>query len=62
MSEIENLLNELRGMNSQAKNTLLNNKDTWKKIAAKDLEALGFESEEELKEFILANPYSNIID
>ena len=60
MSEIDNLLNELRGMKEEAKHTLLNSKETWSKIAKRDLEALGFSSSEELQKWILDNPYSNI--
>ena len=60
MSEIDNLLNELRNMKSESRATLMNNKDTWSKIAHKDLEGLGFSSVEELQQWILSNPYSNI--
>ncbi len=61
MNEVEKLLQELKGMKDYNKSKYIeNNKETWRNIARKDLEALGFESEEEMKQFILANPYSNI--
>ena len=61
MSEIDKLLNELRLMKSsdRAKH-IANNKETWSKIAHRDLEALGFDSEDELKAWIEENPYSNL--
>jgi len=60
MSEIDNLLNELRNMKSDPKNNLLNNKETWSKVGQGDFQGLGFSSREELNQWILANPYSNI--
>lgn len=61
MSEIENLLNELRKMKSEDRAAhIANNRDTWSKIAHKDLASLGFTTEEELKEWIANNPYSNM--
>ncbi len=60
MSEIDILLNELRGMKASERVTLLNNKDTWSKISQKDWQGLGLNSEEELKAWIENNPYSNI--
>lgn len=59
MNEIEQLLQELRAMKNEGKN-IPNNKDTWSKISQRDLEGLGFSSEEEMKQWILENPYSNI--
>jgi len=60
-SEIDNLLNELRGMKEADKASgLVNNKDTWNKIADGNFKALGFNTEEELKQWIIENPYSNI--
>lgn len=60
-SEIDKLLNELKNMKEEDKVAhILNNKDTWNKIGQNDLAALGFETEEELKQWILNNPYSNI--
>lgn len=61
MSEIEKLLNELRGMKSNIGNkNPSNDRDTWTKIANKDLASLGFDTEEELKEWIANNPYANL--
>ena len=61
MNELEKLLAELKSMSSVDKGKHVeNNKETWNKISQGDLEALGFESEEEMKSWILANPYSNI--
>lgn len=60
MSEIDNLLNELRNMKAEAREHLLNNKDTWNKIGNKDLSGLGFNSIDELQAWLLENPYSNI--
>lgn len=60
MSEIDNLLNELRNMKAEAKAHLLNNKETWSKIGKQDLSSLGFNSVDELQAWILENPYSNI--
>lgn len=61
MSEIENLLNELKNMkDSDRAQYMLNNRDTWSKIAHKDLASLGLTTEEELKEWIANNPYSNL--
>ena len=60
-SELEILLEELRGMKEEErKKHLENNADTWSKIGNRDLEALGFATEEELKEWILQNPYLNM--
>ena len=39
---------------------LANNVDTWSKIGRHELAELGFSTEEELKEWILSNPYANI--
>ena len=60
MSEIDNLLNELRNMKAEARAHLLNNTDTWSKIGNKDLSGLGFNSVDELQAWLLENPYSNI--
>ena len=61
MSEIDKLLNELRNMKSyQHSKHIENNAEIWSKIARKDLEGLGFDNEEELKSWILENPYCNI--
>jgi uncharacterized membrane-anchored protein len=60
MSEIDKLLNELRNMKAEERAAVLNNKDTWSKIARKEWEDLGFTSEEEVKEWIANNPYGNM--
>lgn len=60
-SEIDNLLNELRNSKeSENGSGLLNNRDTWNKIGAGDFKALGFDNEEQLQQWILENPYSNL--
>ncbi len=58
MNEIEKLLNELRNMQQEGKN-IPNNSDTWAKIGSGDWEGAGFESEEEMKQWIADNPYAN---
>jgi len=60
INEIDKLLQELRNMKSAAKKVVLNNADTWRCIANKDWAGAGFSDEEEAKQFILDNPYSNI--
>jgi len=61
MSEIENLLNELKNMREKANQSPTNSMDFWRRINNKDsFQDLGFTSEEELKAWILANPYANI--
>ena len=62
MSEIENLLNELRNMKANSNNDPSNTKDFWKKIKNNmGFQDLGFTTEEEFKSWMLANPYANII-
>lgn len=61
MSEIDNLLNELRNMKSEARAQALNNRETWSKIAQKDWASLGLNSEEEVKAWIENNPYSSLM-
>ena len=61
MSEFEKLMNELKNMKSEHRaKHIENSKETWSMIAKHDLAGLGFESMEQLKEWILSNPYSNI--
>lgn len=60
MSEIDNLLNELRNMKKQSPVGVVNCKDTWKKIQKGEFASLGFNSEAEMKSWILDNPYSNL--
>jgi len=59
MSEIENLLNELRSMKSNKKQ-VINCADTWLAIRAKDWEAAGFADEAEAQAWMADNPYANI--
>lgn len=59
MSEVDNLLRELQNMKAEARTTVLNNRDTWSKIRNKDLSSLGFTSEDELKAWLLENPYES---
>ncbi len=59
-SEIEVLLEELRGMKSSGKKTPENNVSTWENIRKKDWEAAGFENEEVAKAWISDNPYANL--
>lgn len=60
MSEIEKLLEELRGMKSEGKQSPQNNANTWSKIANKDWEGAGFANEEEAKAWVSENPYANL--
>lgn len=60
MSEIEKLLNELRNLQTNKKN-IPNNSHTWSLIGQGNWEEAGFESEDEMKQFILDNPYINIV-
>ncbi len=57
-SEIEKLLQELKGMSSQTRNSPENNSDTWRAIRAKDWASAGFEDENAAKEWISQNPYA----
>lgn len=60
-NEIEVLLQELRSMKSeQRRKHIQNNRETWSKIGAKDLQAAGFESESELNSWLEENDYSNL--
>ncbi len=60
-NEIDKLLNELKNMKSETKNSPQNSKELWNKIGSgESWEDMGFESEDEMKQFILSNPYSNI--
>jgi hypothetical protein len=61
MNEIEKLLSELKSMKSENRsNHIENNKETWSKIAKNDLDGLGFSSIEQIKEWIISNPYGNL--
>lgn len=59
MSELEKLLIELKNM-KLTKKQIPNNAETWSYIARKDWKGAGFNSEEEMKQFILDNPYANM--
>lgn len=62
MSEFEKLMNELKNMKSEHRaKHIENSRETWAAISKNDFAALGFDSLEQLKEWILSNPYSNII-
>lgn len=60
-NELDNLLNELRNMKSEARAQALNSKEAWSKITQKDWASLGLNSEEEVKAWIENNPYSSLI-
>ncbi len=59
MSEIDNLLNELRAMKESR--PTYNAREVWDGIAErKDWSTLGFKSKEEFEKFITDNPYLNL--
>jgi len=59
MSEIDNLLAELRNM--KANTPSFNPKEVWDGIAErKDWSSLGFKSKEEFEKFLSDNPYGNL--
>lgn len=59
MSEMENLLNELRNMKKNTPNFDL--KTVWEGIAQrKDFSEMGFTSLEEFEQWISDNPYANL--
>lgn len=60
MSEIENLLNELRNMKSTG-SSINNSKEVWARIGSgESFSDIGFESIEEFEKFIIDNPYANL--
>lgn len=59
MSEIFNLLKELQQM-QQNKKVIPNTKEVWSCIGNGDWEGAGFESKEEMEQFIIDNPYLNL--
>lgn len=59
MSDILNLLKELQNMQSEKK-VIPNTTETWSYIGQGDWESAGFESEEEMKQFIIDNPYLSL--
>ena len=59
-SSMTTLLRKLKEVVKE-NNILENSADTWSRIGSGDsFSDLGFDSEEALKEWIAANPYSNI--
>lgn len=59
MSELDNLLNELRNM--KQKQPKFNTKEIWDGIGEKkEWNELGFQSKEEFQKFLLDNPYGNL--
>ena len=57
---IEDLLNSLSGDNNKTTNSL-SPREIWNMIASKDsFDKMGFSSEDELKQFIVDNPYENL--
>ena len=60
-SKIAMLLAALKETVKEGKQVLENNAETWNKIGSREsFSELGFASEDELKEWIENNPYSNI--
>jgi len=60
MSEIENLLNALRNMKFDS-SKIENTKELWEKIGKGEWEEAGFKSKEEMQQYILDNPYANLV-
>ena len=60
MSEIDKLLNELRAIQSTGKN-IPNTKEIWSLIGEGKWKDAGFESIEEMQQFINDNPYLNLV-
>lgn len=60
MSEIEKLLSALVNMIDEEARKIENNKTIWSYIGKGDWSGAGFSSEEEMKDFILSNGYSNL--
>jgi len=57
---IEDLLNSLSGDNNKSTNSL-SPREIWDMLANKDsFDKMGFSSEEELKQFIVDNPYDSL--
>ena len=56
MSEIETLLNELRASYQNSEPKFANTKETWNLIGSGEIDM----TEEELKDLISQNPYSNV--
>lgn len=60
MNEIDKLLLELKNMQSTSKKQPQNSKELWELIGRGDWKEAGFESEDEMKQYILSNPYGNL--
>lgn len=58
-NEIDDFLNELRNL-KQTKKTITNSRDVWAAIGQQDWSSAGFDNEEEAKQWIEENPYSNL--
>ena len=57
---IEDLLNSLGGDSNKTTNSL-SNREIWDMIANKEsYDKMGFSNEEELKQYIIDNPYENL--
>jgi hypothetical protein len=59
-NEIEKLLQELRAIQSTGKN-IPNTKEIWSLIREGKWKDAGFDSIEEMQNFIADNPYSNLV-
>jgi hypothetical protein len=60
-NELDSLLQALININEKERlNKVQNSKETWSLIGAGRWADAGFTSEEELKQFLADNPYSNI--
>jgi len=60
MTNIDKLLQDLKDLQNNEKNTVPNNADTWSKIANKDWTGAGFIDEADALKWIENNAYSNI--
>lgn len=60
-NELDSLLQALININEKERtNKIENSKETWSLIGEGRWADAGFKSEEELKQFLADNPYSNI--
>lgn len=60
MSEIDELLSQLRQLKNES-NEILNTRDIWEKIGNKDWVGAGFADEAEALEWLEKNAYENLI-
>jgi len=60
MSEMDKLLQELRGMQNTTNTTIENSREIWEKIGNRDFVGAGFADEAEALKWIDENPYSNL--